>query len=53
MYLHLLTLIFAAGKVFGYLTWSWWLVFLPSIIAAGIGLLLLLIGFVIVYKTEG
>ena len=28
-FLGLLTLIFAAAKVFGYIAWSWWLVFVP------------------------
>lgn len=28
-FLGMLTLIFAAAKVFGYITWSWWLVFIP------------------------
>ena len=28
-FLGLLTLIFAAAKVFGYIAWSWWLVFIP------------------------
>ena len=27
-----LTLIFAAGKIFGYIDWSWWLVFLPTLL---------------------
>ena len=28
-FLGMLTLLFAAAKVFGYITWSWWLVFIP------------------------
>ena len=41
-FLEMLTLIFAAAKVFGYITWSWWLVFIP------IWLPLLVIGAVVV-----
>ncbi len=32
----LLTGLFVAGKVFGFLTWSWWLVFLPTLIYVAI-----------------
>lgn len=35
-FLNLLTLIFVAAKVFGFIAWSWWLVFLPTIIWAGL-----------------
>lgn len=37
----LLTAIFAAAKVFGFVSWSWWIVFLPALISTGIGLSLL------------
>ena len=30
-YIHTLTLIFVIAKITGYIDWSWWLVFLPSI----------------------
>jgi uncharacterized membrane protein YedE/YeeE len=30
---HLLTLIFVIAQITGYITWSWWLVFLPSIVS--------------------
>ena len=39
--LHILTLIFVVAKLFNFVQWSWWLVFLPSIISVGVGLLLL------------
>lgn len=38
-----LTLIFVVFKLLGYITWSWWLVFLPIIIPAGIVLLFWLV----------
>lgn len=34
--LELLTIIFILLKAFGVITWSWWLVFLPSIISVSI-----------------
>lgn len=40
-FLHGLTLIFVAAKLFTDLTWSWWLVLAPSLL--GIGFLLFLI----------
>ena len=30
---EILTIIFVVCKLFGVITWSWWLVFLPEIIA--------------------
>lgn len=35
-FLELLTIIFVLLKAFGVIAWSWWLVFLPLIIAVGI-----------------
>lgn len=32
----MLTGLFVAGQVFGFLSWSWWLVLLPAIIYVGI-----------------
>ncbi|MEK3814228.1 transmembrane Fragile-X-F protein [Bacillus sp. FSL K6-1284] len=32
-FLELLTLIFILLKVFGQIDWSWWLVFLPTIVS--------------------
>lgn len=40
MWFHLLTLIFVCAKILTLIDWSWWLVFLPSIIAFGIALLM-------------
>jgi len=36
-----LTLLFAAGKIFGALDWSWWLVFLPLFVQLGLALVIL------------
>ena len=41
-FLHLLTLIFVVAKLTGYLSWSWWLVFTPSIIS--VALLFIIVG---------
>jgi len=43
-----LTLVFVIGKVFGYLNWSWWLVFLPLILL-GVFILLILMFVLIVF----
>lgn len=37
----LLTGLFVAGKIFGFLSWSWWLVFLPALIYVGIPVVVL------------
>ncbi|MCY8256408.1 hypothetical protein ACM5ME_20545 [Bacillus subtilis] len=34
--LEILTIIFVALKLFGVISWSWWLVLLPEIIAVGL-----------------
>lgn len=36
-FLHLLTLVFIAAKLFDKIDWSWWLVLLPTIVSFGIG----------------
>ena len=38
----ILTIIFVLAKLFGVITWSWWVVFLPTIISFSILLLILL-----------
>lgn len=42
----ILTIIFVIAKLMGVITWSWWLVFLPTIIS--LSLLLLILGVVAV-----
>lgn len=42
---EVLTLIFVVLKLCGVITWSWWLVFAPSIIALAIALTILIVAF--------
>ncbi len=42
-FLSLLTLLFVAAKLWGVITWSWWLVFLPVLIPLAIVILILVI----------
>ena len=39
---EILTIIFILLKVFGVITWSWWLVFLPEIIAVALYLIIII-----------
>ena len=32
-FLNDLTVLFAAAKIFGFIDWSWWLIFLPTMLA--------------------
>lgn len=41
-FLEILTLIFITLKLFGVITWSWWLVLLPEIIASVIYILFII-----------
>ncbi len=41
-FLEILTLIFITLKLFGVITWSWWLVLLPEIIAGVIYILFII-----------
>lgn len=38
----ILTIIFVIAKLFGVINWSWWLVFLPSIISVGLSILIII-----------
>lgn len=42
-FLNILTLIFVVAKLFGAITWSWWLVFAPVLISVGLSILILII----------
>lgn len=35
-YLHILTILFIGLKLTNFITWSWWLVLLPSIASFGV-----------------
>lgn len=39
---EILTIIFVVMKLIGVISWSWWLVFLPEIIAVGIYLIFII-----------
>lgn len=41
-FLHILTLMFVAAKLLNLISWSWWLVFLPSIIPLAFALTMLI-----------
>lgn len=42
-FLSILTLIFVVAKIFGLLTWPWWLVLIPAFIPLIIAVVILLI----------
>lgn len=46
----LLTIVLVILKALGYISWSWWLVFMPMIISTAIalGFILLILGIVII-----
>ena len=45
--LNILTIIFVIAKICGAITWSWWLVLLPTIINVGLTILVWLVIFVV------
>lgn len=45
---HILTIIFVILKLTETITWSWWLVLLPSLISVAIGAVLLFFGLTII-----
>ena len=40
-FLGLLSLLFVAAKLFGFISWGWWLVLLPAIIGFSINILII------------
>ena len=44
---ELLTLIFVVAKIAGLISWSWWLVLLPEIIAMAVYLFLILLTLIV------
>ena len=51
-FLEILTILFIALKLFGVITWSWWLVLLPEIIAFAFYVVIFIAGFVVAGKTH-
>lgn len=49
---EVLTIIFVLLKVFGVISWSWWLVFLPEIIAVALYIICFMVGLHGVNKTS-
>lgn len=47
---EILTIVFVLLKVFGIVSWSWWVVFLPEIIAIVLYVFLLIVGIVSTHK---
>ena len=45
--LNILTIIFVIAKICGAITWSWWLVLLPTIINVGLTIFVWLVIFII------
>lgn len=49
---EVLTIVFIVLKLTGVISWSWWLVLLPEIIAFGIYIFCLSIASTIIFKTN-
>lgn len=49
---HLTTLVFVVLKLTGTIFWSWWLVFLPSLIIVGFWVLAFIFGLFILHSTS-
>ena len=47
-FLATLTIIFVIAKILGYISWSWWVVFLPILIGVSIPIFIILIIFVMI-----
>lgn len=52
MIFHLFTLLFVGLKLAHVIDWSWWLVFLPSLLRVGIGVLIITILCAIAAKSQ-
>jgi len=42
----ILTIIFVIAKILGYINWSWWLVFSPTLIVIAFVILLVILGMI-------
>lgn len=51
-FFEILTLIFVFFKVFGVISWSWWLVFLPTILSTAFWITIILISELDKHETE-
>lgn len=51
MIFHLFTLLFVGLKLAHIIDWSWWLIFLPSILHVGLVILFLTVASIVVTKT--
>jgi len=50
-FLNIITVIFVAGKVFGFIDWSWWVVFSPTLfVLVTVPLLFLITGIVVLIR---
>ena len=48
----ILTIIFVIAKLINVIAWSWWLIFLPAIIGAGISVLIIFLLLAIMVMAE-
>lgn len=51
-YLHILTIIFVIAKLMDKIDWSWFTVFIPSMISVGLGILVFIFAFVIILISQ-
>lgn len=51
-FLPLLTLVFVVAKLFGAITWSWWVVFSPMLVGVPVVLLFAVILMLIAYAVN-
>lgn len=49
---EILTIIFIVLKVFGVISWSWWLVLLPEIIALALYLIIFVVNILFIRKAR-
>ena len=49
---EILTIVFIVLKLLGVITWSWWLVLLPEIIALALYVIVLIFGLLGVFNTH-
>ncbi len=50
--LEVLTIIFVVLKLIGVITWSWWIVFLPLIIAVGLYVIIIVLQVIFAAKIK-